>query len=55
VDNPNYFKISYEELYYNNGFQKILDYLNVNGLENKNFPYGKKYRIFINQNSKKLI
>ena len=43
--NKNYFKISYEELYHNNGFQKILDYLNINELENKNFPYGKKYRI----------
>jgi hypothetical protein len=43
--NKNYFKISYEELYYNNGFQKILDYLNINELENKNFPFGKKYRI----------
>lgn len=40
-----YFKISYEELYFKNGFQKILDYLNVSELENKNFPYGKKYRI----------
>ena len=41
----NYFNISYEELYYNNGFQKVLDYLNMDELENKNFPYGKKYRI----------
>jgi hypothetical protein len=43
--NKNYFTISYEELYYNNGFQKILDYLNMDELENKNFPYGEKYRI----------
>lgn len=41
----NYFKISYEELYYNNGFQKILDYLKIDELKNKNFPYGEKYRI----------
>ena len=41
----NYFKISYEDLYYNNGFQKILNYLNIDELENKNFPYGRKYRI----------
>jgi hypothetical protein len=40
-----YFNISYEELYYNNGFQKVLDYLNMDELENKNFPYGQKYRI----------
>ena len=45
LDIPTYFKISYEELYYNNGFQKILDYLNIDELENKNFPRGKKYRI----------
>ena len=43
--NQNYFSISYEELYYNNGFQKVLDYLNMDELENKNFPYGQKYRI----------
>ena len=47
--NKNYFKISYEELYYNNGFQKILDYLNIDELENKNFPCGKKYRIDVNK------
>lgn len=41
----NYFSISYEELYYNNGLQKILDYLNIEELDNKNFPYGQKYRI----------
>jgi len=40
-----YFKISYEQLYYNNGFQKVLDYLNIVELKNENFPYGKKYRI----------
>jgi hypothetical protein len=51
--NKNYFNISYEELYYNNGFQKILDYLNITELENKNFPYGQKYRI--EKNINKLI
>jgi hypothetical protein len=50
-----FFKISYEELYYNNGFQKILDYLNMNELKNKNFPYGKKYRINVNKETNKLI
>jgi hypothetical protein len=49
-----YFKISYEELYYRNGFQKILDYLDINELENKNFPYGQKYRINVNK-TKSLI
>jgi hypothetical protein len=47
--NKDYFNISYEELYYNNGFQKILDYLNMVELENKNFPYGEKYRINVNK------
>lgn len=44
-----YFKISYEELYYKNKFQKILDYLNIDELENKNFPIGQKYRIYVNK------
>jgi uncharacterized protein YrzB (UPF0473 family) len=47
--NKDFFKISYEELYYNNGFQKILDYLNMDELENKNFPYGTKYRIYVDK------
>lgn len=45
INKGNFFKISYEELYYKNGFQKILDYINLNELKNINFPYGKKYRI----------
>lgn len=52
--NKNYFHISYEELYYNNGFQKILDYLDIDYLENKNFPFGKKYRINVDK-TKTLI
>lgn len=40
-----YFKISYEELYYNNQFQKIVDYLNIDYIKNENFPYGTKYRV----------
>jgi len=47
--NKDYFNISYEELYYNDGFQKILDYLNMDELKNKNFPYGTKYRIYVNK------
>ena len=43
-----YFKVSYEELYYGDGFKKVLEYLNIEGLENKNFPYGKKYRVDLN-------
>lgn len=47
VDTSEYFKISYEELYYNDGFQKIVDYLNLECVTNENFPYGQKYRINI--------
>lgn len=39
-----YFNISYEELYYNNGFQKIVDYLQLDEVQNMNFPIGEKYR-----------
>jgi len=52
--NKDFFKISYEELYYNNGFQKILDYLDMADLQNKNFPYGEKYRKNVNK-GKSLI
>lgn len=45
INNSKYFTISYEELYKNNGFQKILDYLNVDSLKNEGFPRGEKYRI----------
>jgi hypothetical protein len=44
IENPNYLKISYEELYFNNGLQILLNHLNIENLENKNFPHGKKYR-----------
>jgi hypothetical protein len=54
LNNPTHFKISYEELYNENGFQKIVDYLNLDCVENKNFPIGKKYRIEIDK-SKTLI
>lgn len=44
-----YFKISYEELYYNNGFQKVVDYINLDLVKNENFPYGWKYRLNIDK------
>ena len=50
-----FFKISYEELYNENGFQKVVDYINLDCVENKNFPYGQKYRIEFNEKSKTLI
>jgi hypothetical protein len=45
LNDNSFFKISYEELYYNNGIQKIIDYLELDCVKNENFPYGKKYRI----------
>jgi LPS sulfotransferase NodH len=47
--NGDYFNISYEELYYNNGFQRVVDYLNIEGVENVGFPYGQKYRVNIDK------
>jgi hypothetical protein len=51
--NKDYFKISYEELYYNDGINRIKEYIKVDGFGN--FPIGKKYRIYINEKLKKLI
>jgi hypothetical protein len=45
VDDDSYFRISYEELYYKNGFQRIVDYIDLPEVQNINFPYGTKYRI----------
>lgn len=54
LDNNNYFKVSYEDLYYRNQIQKVLDYVGENKLIRDRFPYGDKYRIDV-INSKKLI
>ncbi len=43
--NKTFFTISYEELYYNNGFEKIVNYLNIEEVKNIKFPIGNKYRI----------
>ena len=40
-----FFTISYEELYYKNGFQKIVTYLELECVQNENFPVGVKYRV----------
>lgn len=45
IDDNSYFKISYEELYYNNGIERILKYIELPKIENIGFPYGKKYRV----------
>ena len=49
-----FFTISYEELYYNNEFQKIVNYLNIPDVKNINFPIGTKYRKYANK-TKTLI
>jgi len=54
LNNEKYFKISYEELYYNNGFEKIVTYLNIGEVKNIKFPIGNKYRIYVNK-TKTLI
>lgn len=39
-----YFRISYEDLYYRGKLQKLLDYLKIKELKDVGFPYGFKYR-----------
>ena len=53
IDSEKYFTISYEELYFNNGFQKLVDYVNLEEIQNINFPFGEKYRMYFDKN--KLI
>jgi hypothetical protein len=53
--NNNMFKISYEELYYKNGFEKIVNYLNIDSVKNIDFPYGQKYRLDKIEINKTLI
>jgi hypothetical protein len=54
LNNDDNFIISYEDLYYGNGINRIIDYLGIENLKNKKFPYGSRYRI-IKNNSKNLI
>lgn len=42
--NQDYFRISYEDLYYRGKFQRVLDYLEIPELKNVNFPHGYRYR-----------
>jgi hypothetical protein len=52
--NPNSLKISYEELYNNNGFDKIREFLGLDNTKDIIFPIGKRYRVNVNK-SKKFI
>jgi hypothetical protein len=45
LNNDSFFKISYEELYHSDGFNRLLNYLNMDDLEDIAFPYGEKLRI----------
>lgn len=45
LDNDSFFKISYEELYHSDGFERLLKYLNIKDLAKLPFPYGEKLRI----------
>jgi hypothetical protein len=40
-----YFSISYEDLYYREKIQKLIDYIGDGGLTSISFPYGTKYRL----------
>jgi hypothetical protein len=51
LDNSFNFKISYEELYYDNGINKIVSFINMNDLDVSSFPLGEKYRIEIDRRS----
>ena len=50
----NSLKISYEELYNNNGFDKIREFLGYDVTNNIIFPMGKRYRVNVNK-SKSFI
>lgn len=45
----NFFKISYEELYYKKGIVEVINYLNNIEIESLEFPIGQKYRKFIDE------
>jgi hypothetical protein len=47
-DNSKSLLISYEELYFENGIKKVLDYVDLIELDSIKFPYGKKFRKEIN-------
>jgi hypothetical protein len=52
INNPNYFKITYESLYYGDGFKLLQNYISIDNLDDVSFPRGEKYAMDI---SKKTI
>lgn len=47
--NKNYFSISYEDLYYKNGINRVMDYIGIDELKDIKFPVGKKYRMDVSK------
>lgn len=45
LNKNDFFKISYEDLYFNNGIELIKKYLGLNELHGDVFPIGQKYRL----------
>lgn len=45
IDSKKYFSISYENLYYENKIDILLNYIGENKLNKKRFPYGEKLRV----------
>jgi len=45
IDNGKYFTISYENLYYKNKIQDLIEYIGDDGMSVYKFPYGDKYRV----------
>jgi len=53
--NKDFFKISYENLYYQNGIEKIKEYLDINELYDYKWPIGKKYRLEIDKEKRNIL
>lgn len=51
LNNLDNFTISYEELYYGNGIERLVKYIDCEDVKNENFPFGTKYRIGHNINN----
>jgi hypothetical protein len=49
LDNSFNFKMSYEELYYGDGINKIVSFIDMNDLNVATFPLGERYRIEIDK------
>lgn len=54
INNNNFFSISYEELYKENGIEQVIKYIGTKDLEISDWPVGVKYRLE-NQKFKNII